>query len=173
MAIALIRPILGSAPILANVIHRIHRRLEDKNMKGLPDERRNFLKGLTLALGALVLPLAPSLAHSKQEASAMSTLPSGREIIDVSIRGDLFSPPVAVQLSPGMWSDVIHLHGRGAYRVRVTPLRVDPRFGEVFALTLGDLNGREIDRMNVGNSTTATFAAFGVQVYLVSVRLPD
>lgn len=150
-------------------MHRTFRPADPGNEK-----RRTVPRGLAasaVAFGWLLAVGTPAVAAVAPTAMArplQSDEPAqGKQVFHVSVRSDLFSPGVDLDVAPGRLSDPFALKGRGVIRVGVTPDRIDAHFGPVYRLVITDGNGKRMASMLVGNNTTATFEHLGIQVYLL------
>lgn len=138
-------------------------------MKNHEDRREFIKKTVTLAAALATVPFTPVVLGQQVRRVQHVPIP-GTRIFNVSIRGSLTEKSTNILLAPNTVSDPINLIGKGVLRVMVVPGKVNPRFGQVFKVTLMDDSGTPLASMNLGNGATGTFTNYGVQVYILSIQ---
>jgi hypothetical protein len=143
---------------------------EKSGMQGISKQRRRrFLKNTLIASAVLGFSFV-SVVQAGQSAAAVSsgsTAAASTRML-VSVTGSLYEVPQSIDLPLGVWSDVIKLKGKGDIRVKVIPsaAHVDPKFGPVFTVIMGDASGKELGRINLGNRAIGTFTDYGIQFFI-------
>jgi hypothetical protein len=141
----------------------------------IKNHRRAFLgRVYALGIGALLASFAPKFIHasgaSGTENDDNASNSEASLAFAVKIVSNLFDAPISIQLAPDAFSAPIRLSNGSTYRVKITPLNKETRFGHVYSLVLADASGQQLDNMNIGSNTTATFRRFGVQVYVLAIQ---
>lgn len=145
--------------------------MSGKNKEG---GRRDFLKsagavGLILAAGIPVAGTAFARAATAVTGDTHTPI-QGTQVFHVKVRTDLYSAPLDLDVVPGKLTDPVTLRGKGVVRLRITPDKVNSRFGPSYQVLVTDAKGKKLAVMSVGSNTTATFESLGLQVYLLSVQ---
>lgn len=140
-------------------------------MNSLENDRRNFLKALGAAAAIAAIPVVSTAAQTIQPAAiASSQQVLGNEVLEINLVGSLNDVPMSVELAPGEISNPIPLKGKGTYRVKAVPYKLDPRWGQSYTFHLMDADGKDLDRMIIGSHSSATFLKYGVQAELLAIH---
>jgi|GEM_PF-6355438 hypothetical protein len=123
-----------------------------------------------IILLALISAVPKAMASDVPESplSDTNTEISPTQIFKITVRDDLTTPGVNLDLAPGQPSELIYLSKAGAIRVSCTPTGRKSAFGPSYSLVVSSESGETIGQMNIGSNTTATFTNLGVQIYMLS-----
>lgn len=139
--------------------------------------RRAFLKTAAkftaLATAGSIIGITTTttaFGHEENRSATRRETTTDEGIYLVSMRANLFDKPRQLELRPDQYSEIVDFGASGSYRIKITPVKKMTQLGKGYVLMLTDVNGKQLDSMNIVDSTTATFSRYGVQIHMISFQ---